>query len=64
MIWLLLFLCSGEDQQAVMASDLQRELGNKLFVPAPDQLARDGQWLSPEQLKHKVRQNASDQKQG
>lgn len=33
---------------------LKGVLGHHLFIPAKDQLSRDGKWLSPEALKHKV----------
>lgn len=37
-----------------MVQILKGVLGHHLFVPAADQLAKDGKWLSPEALKHKV----------
>lgn len=37
-----------------MVQTLKSVLGHHLFVPAADQLASDGKWLSPEALKHKV----------
>jgi hypothetical protein len=37
-----------------MVQILKGVLGHHLFVPAADQLAQDGKWLSPEALKHKV----------
>lgn len=40
--------------QDQMVSTLKQVLGRHLFVPEPDQLIRDGKWLSPEELKHKV----------
>lgn len=40
--------------QDKMVNILKQVLGSHLFVPEPDQLAKDGQWLSPEALKHKV----------
>jgi hypothetical protein len=33
---------------------LKEVLGHHLFVPEAGQLSREGQWLSPEALKHKV----------
>ncbi|WIA29708.1 hypothetical protein OEZ86_012188 [Tetradesmus obliquus] len=45
---------AGTEQQAAMAADLHDVLGQRLFEPAPEQLQRDGSWLSPEALKHKV----------
>jgi hypothetical protein len=45
---------AGVEQQATMAADLYSVLGHRLFEPAPGQLQSDGQWLSPEALKHKV----------
>lgn len=40
-----------QDQLVKILKDV---LGHNLFVPEAGQLAREGQWLSPEALKHKV----------
>lgn len=33
---------------------LKEVLGHHLFIPSAEQLEKDGKWLSPEALKHKV----------
>jgi hypothetical protein len=40
--------------QNQMVEILKEVLGHHLFVPEADQLAKDGKWLSPQDLKHKV----------
>lgn len=40
-----------QDQLVKILKDV---LGHHLFVPEAGQLAKEGQWLSPEALKHKV----------
>lgn len=40
--------------QDQMVNILREVLGQHLFVPEAGQLAKDGKWLSPEALKHKV----------
>ena len=47
-------VCTVFACQDQMVETLTHVLGHHLFIPEPDQLAKDGKWLSPEALKHKV----------